>query len=85
MSKLSSHLTDKDLIRVELDGQRLVVTLGDTTYRVVFYKHPDEPRLVEANCMAVDKEAPIYHEEFDNLAWEAANAKARELGWIGAR
>jgi hypothetical protein len=49
----------------------------------VFYKHQDEPRLVEATSMAVDKEAPIYHADFENLAWEAANAKARELGWIG--
>jgi len=32
--------------------------------------------------LAVDKGAPLYHEEFEKLAWEAANSKARELGWI---
>jgi hypothetical protein len=72
----------RDLIRAEPDGQRLVVTMGDTGYRAVFYKHPDEPRLVAAKSMAVDKDAPLYHKEFERLAWEAANAKARELGWI---
>jgi hypothetical protein len=38
--------------------------------------------LVEANSIAVDKEAPMCHADFENLAWKAANAKAREFGWI---
>jgi hypothetical protein len=71
---------EKSRIRVDPDGQRLVVTMSETAYRTVFYKHPDEPRLVEANGIAVDKEAPMCREE--NAAWKAANAKARELGWI---
>jgi len=29
-----------------------------------------------------DKEAAISRNEFIALAWDAANAKARELGWI---
>jgi hypothetical protein len=82
MSKASANLTGKSLIRVALDGQRLVVTLGSTAYRAVFFKHPDEPRLVAAQGLAVDREAPMYHAEFEQLAWEAANARARELGWI---
>jgi hypothetical protein len=69
-------------IRVELDGERLIVTMADTAYRAVFYKHPEEARLVEASGLAVDKEAPMYHRQFEQLAWEGANAKARELGWI---
>jgi hypothetical protein len=33
--------------------------------------------------MSVEKEAPAQsRKEFEALAWEAANAKARELGWI---
>jgi hypothetical protein len=83
MTKTSTDLAEKSPIRVELDGQRLIVTLSHTAYRAVFYRHPDEPRLVEAMSLAVDKEAPMYHAEFENLAWEAANTKARELGWIG--
>jgi hypothetical protein len=48
----------------------------------VSHKHPDEPRIVEASGLAVDREYPMRHEEFAKLAWEAATAKARELGWI---
>jgi hypothetical protein len=73
---------EKREIRVELDGDRLVVTMADTTYQAVFHKHPDEPRIVEASGLAVDREYPMRHEEFAKLAWEAATAKARELGWI---
>jgi hypothetical protein len=73
---------EKSRIRVDLDGQRLIVTMSETAYRIVFYKHPGEPRLVEANSIAVDKEAPMCHADFENLAWKAANAKAREFGWI---
>lgn len=76
-------MTQKSRIRVARDGQRLIVTMDDTAYRAVFYRHPDEPRLVAANGLAVDREAPMYHAEFEELAWEAANADARELGWIG--
>jgi hypothetical protein len=82
--KFSSNSAEKNAISVELLGERLVVTMGDTAYRAVFYKHPNEPRIVEANGLAVDKEAPMYHAEFEDLAWEAANAKARDLGWIGS-
>jgi hypothetical protein len=81
MSQVSTDL-EKSRIRVDLDGQRLIVTMSETAYRTVFYKHPDEPRLVEANSIAVDKEASMRHADFENLAWKAANAKARELGWI---
>jgi hypothetical protein len=29
-----------------------------------------------------DSEAPITFKEFRTLAWEAANERARELGWV---
>jgi hypothetical protein len=78
----TTALAETNPINVELVGERLSVTMGDTAYRAVFYKHANEPRIVEANGLAVDKEAPMYHADFEDLAWEAANAKARELGWI---
>jgi hypothetical protein len=65
---------------VELHGGKLIVTLRETAYRAVFLKHPNERRIVEANGLAVDNEAPVYQAEFEDLAWEEANAKARELG-----
>jgi hypothetical protein len=73
---------EKSRIRVDLDGQRLVVTMSETAYRTVFYKHLEEPRLVEANSVAVDREARMCHTDFEDLAWKTANAKARKLGWI---
>jgi hypothetical protein len=82
MRKFSSGLAERDAISVELLGERLIVTMGETAYRAVFYKHPNEPRIVEANGLAVDKQAAMYHAEFEDLAWEAASAKARELGWL---
>jgi hypothetical protein len=69
-------------IMVEVADDRLVVTLDGTSYRAFFYKDPDEPRLVQEEFLAVDKAVPIRHEDFEAMAWEAANAKARELGWI---
>ena len=38
--------------------------------------------LVESLAMSIDKEAPVPRKEFEAKAWEAATAKARELGWI---
>jgi hypothetical protein len=40
MSKPSADLIEKSVIRVALDGERLIVTMGDTAYRAVFFKHP---------------------------------------------
>lgn len=75
-------LSKADRIKVEVFGASVIVTMAGTAYRAVFHKHPDEPRLIEAEGVAVDKAAPMEHEEFEKLAWEAAVAKARELGWI---
>ena len=80
--KLSGDLA-KSLTKVDLHGEdRLIVTMADTDYRAVFFKHPKEARLIEGNSLAVDNDAGIYHQDFEQLAWEAANIKARELGWI---
>lgn len=75
-------MSKADRIEVEVSGASLIVTMVGTSYRAVFHKHSDEPRLVEAEGVAVDKAAPMKHEEFEKLGWEAAVAKARELGWI---
>ncbi len=82
MPEPSTDFRETTAISVERDGERLIVTMGDTTYRAVFHKHPDEPRLIAANGLAVDRDAPLYQTEFEELAWRAANAKARELDWI---
>jgi hypothetical protein len=69
-------------LRAEVEGERIVVTLPGTDYRAFFQFCADEPRLIRAKQLAVDWAAPMSHEDFEVLAWKAANAKARELGWI---
>jgi hypothetical protein len=83
MTMTSTDVREESAIRVELDGHQLIVTMSDTAYRAVFHKHPDEPRLIAANGLAVDRQAPIHPAEFEDLAWRAANSKARELNWVG--
>ena len=69
-------------INVDVKRQRLIVTLEGTSYRTVFCLSPDKSRLIESGALAVDRAAPMAHKDFEALAWEAANAKARDLGWI---
>ena len=52
----------------------LVVTLGD--FQAVYFKPADRPQLVLRSRTATDDH------ELLAKAWQAANTKARELGWI---
>jgi hypothetical protein len=69
-------------LEARVEGDQIVVTLPGTSYRALFYPSKTEARLLQAEQVAVNKKAPMYHEEFEGMAWEAANTKARELGWI---
>ena len=69
-------------INVDVEGDLLVVSLPGTSYRDLYFRSPDQLKLVQAPNLAVDKEAPMTHEQFEALAREAATKKARELGWI---
>ena len=69
-------------IQVEVKDEKLVVTMDDTSYRAIFYKSPDEPRLIQAASLAVDREAPMSHEDFEALAWTAA--RLRRGSWAGS-
>ena len=69
-------------IRVDIEGDVIVASLPGTSYRALFFLSPNKRKLIQAEQLSVDKKAPLYHEEFEAKAWEAANAKARELGWI---
>jgi hypothetical protein len=70
--------------QVEIDGDLITVTLAGTNYRALFRLSPDEPRLIQASQLSVDKAAPLSHQDFEAMAWEAANAKAKEVGWLEA-
>jgi hypothetical protein len=67
-------------LRLEVQGPYIVVALRGTCLRARFRKQ-DAPWLA-MDEYEEDSEAPITLKEFRNLAWEAANVRARELGWI---
>lgn len=69
-------------LEIEVDGTTIIVTMPSTSFQASFFKHPDEPRLLQNPSAAKDSGADISTKEFEALAWEAANARARELGWI---
>ncbi|HET9936586.1 MAG TPA: hypothetical protein VFQ29_09070 [Methyloceanibacter sp.] len=69
-------------IKVEIEGDLLVVSLHGTAYRAIYFKSPREPKLIQAPNLTIDKEGLMTHAEFEGMAWKAATAKARELRWI---
>ena len=73
-----------DDLHVEVDDEQIVVTMALTAFRTTFFRSKDEAtRLIQSPAISVEKDAPpARRKEFEALAWEAANAKARELGWI---
>ena len=67
-------------LRVEVQGTYILVAMRGTCLRAKFRKQ-------EAPWLAMDEyeedsEAPITFKEFRTLAWEAANERARDLGWV---
>jgi hypothetical protein len=73
MSELEVHVVDQDII-VNLPGTRFTIT---------YHRSSDFPVLIEkAEWTRDDPEAPINLSIFRARAWQAANDKARELGWI---
>lgn len=71
-------------LQVEVEGRYIFVTLPGSSFRTSYFKSVIAPGLVQSDCITDDKTAAISRPEFEALAWEAANAKARELGWLGA-
>ena len=69
-------------LRVDLEGDEIVVTLTGTKLRANYSRSHEAAQLIQRPYMATDNEAPLPREEFEALDWEAANDKARELGWI---
>jgi hypothetical protein len=68
-------------LRVEVEDNGIIVTLPETTFRVIYRKSNDAPGLVQFALQA-DKRAGISQVDFLTRAWRVANDKARELGWI---
>jgi hypothetical protein len=71
-------------LSVEVQGDDLVVSLPGTTYVVTYYRATAFPQqlLTKSHSGREGQAAPMTQAEFHARAWKAANAKARELGWI---
>jgi hypothetical protein len=72
-------------LRVEVQHGHIVVTMAGTHLCAMFGKSPNplERRLVELPIVLTDHAARLSTADFERMAWDAANAKARELGWMG--
>ncbi len=75
---------ERGKITTEVEGERIIVTMEGAHYRAVFFHDIESSRLLQSLSMSIDKKNPdrSRRELFERLAWDAAIAKARELGWI---
>ncbi len=71
-------------VAVRVAGDVLVVTMPGTTFSIT-YEKTEENRLIAISFHArrgMDETRKVSFPKFLSLAWTAAKAKARELGWI---
>ena len=68
-------------ISVEVVGGEIVVTKLGTIFLLAYRKSAEEPRLVLRRSR-IPPTTDLLRSAFRTQAWQAANAKARELGWI---
>jgi len=77
-------LVGRQKVAVKVAGGVIVVTMPGTTFSIT-YEKTEENRLVASSFHArkgLDETRKVTFPKFLSLAWTAANAKARELGWI---
>ncbi len=67
---------------IQVVDEKILIVLPGTSLRVAYMKAPDFPGLAKIEWVPIDGDGRLTANEFEVLAWEAANAKARELGWI---
>jgi hypothetical protein len=60
---------------VVVQGDEIIVT-SETGFRAEYWKRPNHSQLKVRRCTDIESQ------ELLAKAWQAANAKARELGWI---
>jgi hypothetical protein len=70
-----------EMLKLEMQGSDIVITLPGTSYQVTFRK-AEYPGLTASHNIQEDRDAPITRADFLARAWRIANDKARELGWI---
>lgn len=70
-------------LRVDVVDDEIIVVLPGTSYSVTYFKRPNSPHLLAKNISQTDDgRVPVKLSDFLGRAWQVANAKARELGWI---
>jgi len=77
-------LVRRQKVAVRVADDVLVVTMPGTTFSIT-YEKTEENRLVASSFRArkgLDETRKVSFPKFLGLAWTAANAKAKELGWI---
>ena len=67
-------------LRIEVQGSYILVAMRGTCFRAK-YRKQDAPWLAMDEYVE-DPEASTTFTEFRSLAWEAANERARQLGWV---
>jgi hypothetical protein len=67
---------------VQVDGDELIVFLPGTDYIATFYRATPGELLAKSRAGHEFGDVPMTRAEFQGRAWQAANAKARDLGWI---
>ena len=68
-------------VHLVVASEGIVITMPGTDFLVIYTKPENTPWLMVTK-LEDDRTAPIKQAEFLARAWVAANAKARELGWI---
>ena len=68
-------------LRVEVLGETIRVAMRGTCFRAS-YRKQEAPWLATDEYGPDDPDAPVTFSEFRNLAWQAANDRARQLGWV---
>jgi hypothetical protein len=69
-------------LKVKFDGQEIIVTKPGTDFVLAYRKRPDSPNLVLTRSWEKPTVTSPEISEFRAHAFQAAVAKARELGWI---
>lgn len=72
---------DHQNLVVEITSREIVVRMRGTSLRAAYFKGAS-PWLTMTDLVSADPDAPINSSDFRAIAWEAANIKAREIGWI---
>ena len=76
-------MSDLSDLYVEVHGEEIIVALPNSTHRAAYRKSMDLSHLIMTDASSPeDPGSSLTPAEFLGLAWQAANERARELGWI---